>query len=77
MPPFAVIENFYVPKDVLAGLIPCHIAFMVKHLTFYRAEERLSTGIIIAVSFPAHAAHHLVLLQQRLVFLTGVLAASV
>ena len=40
-------------------------------------EEALHRRVVPAVSFPAHAAHHLVLLQQRMVFLTGVLAASV
>ena len=51
MPSFTVVKHFYVPKDVLSGLIPCHVAFMVKQLTLYSAEEGLCTGIIITVTF--------------------------
>ena len=77
MPPFAVIEHFYIPKDVLAGLFPSHIAFMVEHLTFYSAEKRLRTGVIITITFPAHAADHSVFFQNRLIVPAAVLYASI
>ena len=77
MPPFTVVKHFYIPKNVLAGLLPYHIAFMIKHLALYSAEERLRTGIIITVTFSAHASDHPVFLQSCLVFFTAVLHASI
>ena len=77
MPSFTVVKHFYVPKVVLLGLIPCHVAFMVKHLAFYSAEKGLCTGIIITVTFPAHTADHAIFLQGRLVFSNAVLHATI
>jgi hypothetical protein len=74
---FTVVKYFYIPKDVPAGLLPCHITFMVKHLAFYSTEERFRTGIIIAVTFPAHTADHSVFLKGCLVFSTAILHASI
>ena len=62
MPPFTIVKYFYIPKYVLAGLFPCHISFMIEHLTLDSAEEGLRTGIIIAVALPAHTANQAIFL---------------
>ena len=62
MSPFAVIEDLNVPEYVFMGLAAGFIFLMVEYFTLDGAKKGLSTGIVITVPFPAHAAYHAVLI---------------
>jgi hypothetical protein len=74
---FLVVKRQQVVCHIPAGFFLVGVVSAPYPLHLQIQEEALHRRVVPAVSFPAHAAHHLVLLQQRLVFLTGVLAASV
>jgi hypothetical protein len=77
IPSFPIVEYFNVPEDVLAGLLPCFVPFVIEQFAFNGTEKGFRTGVIVTISFAAHTAYHPVFVEQILVFLTAVLYTSI
>ena len=69
-----VVEAFDVIEDVGLGFVSGSVALSTGAFGLEAGEEALHRGVVPAVARPAHAAHHAVILQQRLKRFAGVLA---
>ena len=56
MPTHAIVENFDVLKDAGTSSVLIWIVILVNQLLLERREETLRNGIVVAVTFSAHAA---------------------
>ena len=66
MPPLPVIKNLDIIKDSLLSFFPCFKSAQVDKLIFQSAKKTLRRGVIIAVTFTAHAGDKAVLAKQIL-----------
>ncbi len=73
----AVVKYFYVLEDRSTSLSSRLEILMVDQLGFDRSIKALHYRVVPTVAFAAHAARHVVLLQQVLVVIAGVLAAAI
>jgi len=67
MKPFPIVIHFDVIEDVLFGIVPGRELFSVDSLDFKTVIPAFHSGIIVAVTFLAHAANQLVPGQQSLI----------
>ena len=72
MQAFLVVNAFQKMPDGCARIVQIAVFLAVHLLVFQRFHERFAEGIVVRISFPAHADRDLALLQQ-----TGVIAGSV
>jgi hypothetical protein len=77
MSPLAIIIHLDVFKDSSFRFIPCPKLVPMNQFNLERVEETLRHGIIPAVALFTHTAGNLILGQQRLKVVTGILAAPV
>lgn len=77
MSPFAIVEHLDVLEDRPPGFFLCQVFFMIHQLGLERAEEAFGDGIVVAVAFAAHRTDRLMILQQLLIRVTGILHATV
>ena len=73
----SIVEHLNIFKDILSGLSLGGVLPMKDQLGFEGAKETFNGRIVVTITFAAHAIHHLSLCQQKLVIITGVLAAPV
>jgi hypothetical protein len=71
-----VIHRHIFPR-IGNGCLPRSIQLVTGPFTFQAAEEPFYRGIIPAVAFAAHTADHPMLIQQGLVGMTGIRAATI
>lgn len=74
---FIVVERFDVFNDVVDGLLSRKILFRVNQLSLNDAMKRFNTGVIVTVSFAAHACNHVVFTQNSLVLMWRILTATI
>ena len=74
MSPSAIVIHFHILKDLPSRFIPSSELMPVDQLDLERVKKALSNGIIPAITLPAHASDELVLCQDRLKVIAGVLA---
>ena len=72
-----VVKHLNVLENCSPSLLTCLELVLVNHFYFDGAKEALGTCVVVTVSFSAHAAPHLMFLQQVLKIVTAVLDASV
>ena len=77
MPPLAVVEDFNVLKDGLAGLLPGGEGVTVNEFHFEGAPEGFHRGIVVTVAFAAHGCLGLAGGQGLAKFTAGILAAAI
>jgi hypothetical protein len=64
MPTNRVIKHFDVIEQIRGGRRPIPIDAPLDPLLFQGAEEALGHGVIVAITPPTHARHHVVRLQE-------------
>ncbi|SAL73000.1 hypothetical protein AWB71_04588 [Caballeronia peredens] len=64
MPTNRVIEHFDVIEQVRGGRCPTRIDVSLDSLLFQGAEEALGHSVIVTITAPTHARHHVVSLQE-------------
>ncbi|WNV03651.1 hypothetical protein RP726_14515 [Candidatus Methylospira mobilis] len=67
MKPFPILIRFDVIEDVLFGIVPGRESLCVDRLDFKAVIPTFHGGIIVAITFLAHAANQLVFGQQSLI----------
>jgi hypothetical protein len=77
MTSITVVENFNVFKNIQSGLISGGVVPIKDQLDFESSEKTFHRGVVKTITFAAHTTDHLILCQQSLIFIAGVLAASV
>lgn len=73
----AVIKHFYVFKGVAAGSIFVEKDIVTDCRCLVSAIEGFLSGVVIAVTFSAHALLNAEGLQHRFVIIAGILASTV
>jgi len=75
--PIPIVENFDVFKDIQSGLISGDKVAVKGQFCFEGSEESFYGGIVITVALAAHTIDHLMLCQQCLIIVAGILAAPI
>jgi len=75
--PHAVVSDFDVLEDLLAGFLPVSKGRLVEKFIFESAPERFDGGVIVAISFAAHAGLDTGRFELGLIFGAGVLATPI
>ena len=73
----AVVKHLNLVSDISAGVFSGSVVGQENPFRFQTPEKAFSNGIIPAVALAAHAADHLIGLQQCLKCLTAILAATI
>ena len=77
MQPVTVVKANNLVRNIVCRLGVIVIVFMPYPLHFQIQEETFHDSVIPSVTFAAHAAYQVILLQQRLMFSAGVLRSPV
>jgi len=77
MKSYAVIKDLYIFKNSLASLGPCLKTVAINKLALQCSEKWFHTGVVIAVTFAAHACNNLVILQGLLIIMACILVPTV
>jgi len=77
MSPSAIVIHFHILKDLPSRFIPGPELMPVDQLDLERVEKTLRNGIIPAITLPAHAPDELVLSQDRLEVIAGILTTPI
>ena len=77
MAPEAIVEALNVGKNIGSSSGPGEIVLVIDPLRFEAGKERLHGRVVVTVAGPAHASHDLMLGQEGLIIMAGVLAAAV
>ena len=72
-----IVIRFDVLKDSMFSDASSHISFAVNEFDFQRVEKTLHRSIVITVGFASHAAAQTVVLDQSLISLGTILAATI
>ncbi len=72
-----VVEDFKVIKQALDRFRPAEVPLVVNPLAFQAAKEAFRNGIIVAITFPAHAANDAMLFENFLIIGRRILTATV
>lgn len=74
--PEAIVKNFNVLKNIRFSLrFGLIVAIMMNQLWFQRAKKAFGGDIVVTVTLAAHTTTHLILGQQGLILVAGVLTA--
>lgn len=63
---FWVVKHFDVIEDILTGILSGCVGSALDPLSLQQMEEAFSYGIVMAVTWPAHAGFQIVLMQEFL-----------
>ena len=77
MTPSTIVESLNVEKDIRHGFLARPINSMMNQLRFERTEETFYRRIVVAIAATTHAGRDVVVGQQRLESIAGVLATTV
>ncbi len=77
MSPSAIVIHFHILKDLSSRFISGSELMPVDQLDLQSVKKALCNGIIPAITLPAHAPDELVLRQDRLEIIAGILAPAV
>lgn len=75
MAPFRVVEHLDVVEDVGTGICSGGVDLAADALALEQLEEALADGVVVTVAAAAHAAEQVVVSQECLPLMAGVLAA--
>ncbi len=77
MSPLAVVEQFDVFEQLVAGLSSVTPPALMDQFNFESGEKTFRHRVVPAIAFTAHAALDAMYRQQLLILVAGVLAAAV
>ena len=77
MAAFWIVVGFDVLKDISFGRFPGRVMRSLYLLDLQGVEEAFHGRVIVTVALPAHAAQQAMLIKQRLVIQSRVLAAPI
>ena len=77
MCPSSIVIHLHIFKDLSFCFLARQEPAPVSQLHFERVEKTLSNGIVPTIAFPAHTADKLVIAQDLLEIIPGILAAPV
>jgi len=66
MSAFRVIEHLDVIENITSGFVPRSLNLSSDSLPLQKLEKALGYGVVMALSSSAHAANHVVSLQEAL-----------
>ncbi len=72
-----VVERLDVFEEASSNLLSGFVTFVMNQFFLQASKERLHGRVVVAVSFPRHAACESILFEQPLVLLARILAATV
>ncbi len=72
-----IVIRFYVLKDSMFGDASSRVTFAVNEFDFQRVKKTLHRGIVITGSSASHAAARPIVLDQSLILLGTILAATI
>jgi hypothetical protein len=75
--PASIIERFDVEEKVSSGFVASAVHSMPRPLALQRAEEAFHGGIVVPAANPVHTGLDIVLFEQLLVGVVGVLTALI